>query len=148
MGIVPEMTEYKKAKNRSARIGRTGERAAARFLAGEGFEILLSNCRTPRGEIDIVALDGAKIVFIEVKTRYRKRFSSREIRPSANLRGAQKRRIYRAALSYLHTLGDPGFTYRFDIVEVVLNVFGTESILHHPSAFGFEKTHRKRRLFQ
>ena len=48
--------------------GRAGEVAAASFLEEKGMQILEMNFRSPRGEVDIVALDGETIVFTEVKT--------------------------------------------------------------------------------
>jgi putative endonuclease len=50
-------------------LGRRGERIAERALTGRGYEILDRNWRCPEGEIDLVALDGEALVFIEVKTR-------------------------------------------------------------------------------
>ena len=48
--------------------GRAGETAAASFLEERGMRILERNFRSPRGEVDIVALDHETIVFVEVKT--------------------------------------------------------------------------------
>jgi len=48
--------------------GMDGEAAAASFLEEKGMEILERNYRYPRGEVDIIALDGETIVFVEVKT--------------------------------------------------------------------------------
>lgn len=50
-------------------LGRRGERIAERALVARGYEILDRNWRCPEGEIDLVALDGASLVFVEVKTR-------------------------------------------------------------------------------
>lgn len=50
-------------------LGRRGEQLAAAFLESEGVQIIDRNWRCPQGEIDLVALDGDDIVFIEVKTR-------------------------------------------------------------------------------
>ena len=47
--------------------GRDGEAAAVFFLEGKGMRILERNFRSRRGEVDIIALDGETIVFIEVK---------------------------------------------------------------------------------
>lgn len=52
--------------NRSA-AGKTGEDEAARFLEGRGMRIVARNVRSRRGEIDLVAVDGETIVFVEVK---------------------------------------------------------------------------------
>ena len=48
--------------------GRSGEDAAASYLIEKGIKILEKNFRSRKGEIDIVALDGETIVFVEVKT--------------------------------------------------------------------------------
>ena len=50
-------------------LGRRGERRAARFLRSRGLRILAHSYRNSLGEIDLVALDGATVVFVEVKTR-------------------------------------------------------------------------------
>lgn len=50
--------------------GKQGERKAAIFLQKQGYKILELNFKAKRyGEIDIVALDGKVLVFVEVKTR-------------------------------------------------------------------------------
>jgi putative endonuclease len=48
--------------------GRAGEAAAVFFLEGKGMRILEKNFRSPKGEVDIIALEGETIVFVEVKT--------------------------------------------------------------------------------
>jgi len=48
--------------------GLAGEDAAVLFLEKKGMRILSRNFRCRRGEIDIIALDGETLVFIEVKT--------------------------------------------------------------------------------
>lgn len=49
--------------------GRLGEDRAARFLTEQGYRVLQRNVRLPGGEIDLVCLDGAALVFVEVKSR-------------------------------------------------------------------------------
>jgi putative endonuclease len=49
------------------RIGRTAEDLVARRLLAAGWELLERNARTRFGELDIVALDGRALVFVEVK---------------------------------------------------------------------------------
>jgi len=48
--------------------GLGGEAAAASFLEEKGMRILERNFRSLRGEVDIIALDGETIIFVEVKT--------------------------------------------------------------------------------
>ena len=47
--------------------GARGEELAARYLESEGYRVLDRNFRTRRGEIDIVAQAGDRVVFVEVK---------------------------------------------------------------------------------
>ena len=53
--------------------GRDGEAVAAIRLKELGYRILRRNHRTRYGEIDIVAIQGGELVFLEVKTRRRSR---------------------------------------------------------------------------
>lgn len=122
------------------KLGALGEKAAIRFYCREGCEILGHDLRFPRGELDIVLRDGATLVFAEVKTRFWKKLPGRweEGRPADNLRGQQKRRIYRGAMTYLRFLGKKkeDLPFRFDIVEVWVTRWGLARLLCHKNAFG------------
>ena len=48
-------------------IGRAGERHAARYLRRQGCRILARNLRTPVGEVDLLAQEGAWLIVVEVK---------------------------------------------------------------------------------
>ena len=48
--------------------GLAGEAAAVFFLEEKGIKILEKNFRSRTGEVDIIALEGETVVFIEVKT--------------------------------------------------------------------------------
>ncbi|HEX6228807.1 MAG TPA: YraN family protein [Solirubrobacterales bacterium] len=48
-------------------LGRRAEDLVAARLAAAGWSIVERNARTRFGELDIVALDGAALVFVEVK---------------------------------------------------------------------------------
>ena len=50
-------------------LGAWGEAVAARHLERLGMSVLDRNWRCREGEIDIVALDGRTVVFIEVRSR-------------------------------------------------------------------------------
>lgn len=66
------------AQTRKQQIGRWGENVAAYYLEKKGYQIIARNVRTPRGEIDLVALQNAPgrecLVFVEVKTRTNEHF--------------------------------------------------------------------------
>jgi putative endonuclease len=49
-------------------MGREGEDRAAETLIRGGMQIIARNFRSRTGEIDLIALDGETIVFVEVKT--------------------------------------------------------------------------------
>ncbi len=50
-------------------IGKIGEEAAANLLIGKGYKILERNYRAGHLEVDIIALKGDIVAFVEVKTR-------------------------------------------------------------------------------
>jgi putative endonuclease len=99
------------------RLGRRGERLAARNLRRQGYKILYRNFRGRRGgEIDLVCRDRDTLVFVEVKTRTREDFG----RPLEAVNPGKQRRISLGALAWLRLLGNPDILFRFDIVEVTL----------------------------
>jgi putative endonuclease len=51
------------------RLGRLGERLAAEHLERRGYRVLVRNHRTRFGELDLVACDAERLVFVEVKAR-------------------------------------------------------------------------------
>ena len=67
--------------------GRAGEAAAALVLEAEGYRLLARNFRGPSGELDIVALRGDTIAFVEVKS-----WSALGLEDLADSIGARKRR--------------------------------------------------------
>jgi len=54
--------------------GNLGEDLAVRYLQKHGYKILDRNFHCRFGEIDIIAQDGQTLVFVEVKTRWSKKF--------------------------------------------------------------------------
>lgn len=48
--------------------GQSGEAHGASYLTSQGYRIVEKNFRTPRGEVDIVAVRGKALVFFEVKS--------------------------------------------------------------------------------
>ncbi len=51
------------------RRGRLSELIAAALLMAKGYRILARRCRTPYGEIDLIAVRGRRLAFVEVKHR-------------------------------------------------------------------------------
>ncbi len=86
--------------NRS-RLGRSAEVAAAAGIWSNTVIIsLCRNYRGRRGEIDLVARDGATIVFVEVKGR---RAGVEHSLEAVDVR--KRRRIVQAALEYMAVAG-------------------------------------------
>ena len=98
-------------------LGRFGEKTAVRVLKAKGYRILARNFRLKCGELDIVALDGLRIVFVEVKTIRR----IPGFTPAWNLSLEQMRRNRNAGLHYLHLFGIPSQPSRYDLIEVTVD---------------------------
>ena len=58
------------------RLGIVGEELAAGALSARGYAILERRYRSDRGEIDIIAEDGASLVFVEVRARATEEFGT------------------------------------------------------------------------
>lgn len=56
---------------KSGDIGKAGEMAVCCYLEERGCHILARNYRIQGGEIDIIAVDGEELLFVEVKSRRR-----------------------------------------------------------------------------
>ncbi|MCM8790999.1 MAG: YraN family protein [Candidatus Omnitrophica bacterium] len=97
--------------------GAIGENIAADFLKKHGYAIEQKNCRTPFGEIDIIARQKAQLVFIEVRTRT----SSSLGPPLLTVTLEKQKRIVRNASWYMHRNGIHDTTWRIDVVSVLLN---------------------------
>ena len=96
-------------------IGTEYEEVARDYLVGEGYEIVETNFRNRRGEIDIIAKDGETLCFVEVK--YRKSKSCGDPLEAVNYR--QQKNICQVALFYMMKKGLNEWTpCRFDVVSV------------------------------
>ena len=113
------------------RLGRMGERAAARLLDQSGAEILCRNYRSGHDEIDIVARENCVLCFIEVKTRRYKP----GIRPAEAVTAEKRHHIIRGARRYLREIGSPELPLRFDIIEVLAEGWKIREIRHGRNAF-------------
>jgi putative endonuclease len=95
-------------------LGERGEDAAARFLKRRGYHILARHLDTRLGELDIVAVDGRTVVFVEVKTRS----SSDAGHPAEAVDERKEQRMTQAARGYLKSHGLLNHAARFDIVAI------------------------------
>ena len=94
-------------------LGAWGEERAAKYLRSKGYTILERNFRCRAGEIDIIALRGGAIVFVEVKLRRDSEFAeAREF-----VTPAKQARIRTAASLWLAEHETP-LQPRFDVIEI------------------------------
>lgn len=113
-------------------LGNRGERAAVRFLKTQGFRILDVQHRNAFGEIDIIALDGRQVVFVEVKTRT----TDEQGQPFEAVDRRKQEKLTRVALAWLkkkRRLTEPA---RFDVISILWpNHSRTPDIRHFRNAF-------------
>jgi putative endonuclease len=108
-------------------LGRLGEQLAAAHLQRLGFSVVARNVRTRHGEIDLIAFDGATLLFAEVKTRRLNRPGAAgqlEQDPLAALGPRQRARLRRLAVAWLSNEGTArptARTIRFDAVGVIVD---------------------------
>lgn len=95
-------------------LGVRGEEAAARYLRRLGYRIVAHANRLKPGELDLVAVDGETVVFVEVKTRE----SAETGQPWEAVDAAKQRRLTRAAVTFLKCHGLLESPARFDVVAV------------------------------
>ncbi len=112
-------------------FGDAGERAAVRYLKASGLKVLARQSRDRIGEIDVIALDGECIVFVEVKTR---RTDARG-RPAEAVTAVKQRQLTRAALAWLKRRQLLDRPTRFDVVAILWAENGQPVIEHIRSAF-------------
>lgn len=113
-------------------LGQRGEAAAARFLKKKGYILVARSDRMRLGEIDLVAVDGRTVVFVEVKTRR----SHDSGHPAEAVDEDKQRRLTRLALTYLKRHNLLEYPARFDVVAVTWADDRREPVIEHfPNAF-------------
>ncbi len=116
---------------KGTQLGRWGEEEATCYLQQKGYQVLERNWRRREGELDLVALDGTTLVFVEVKTRRRHTYGFAE----ESIDERKQQQLTRLAQRYLDE--HPTLTYtecRFDVVVVDRSTSPTQ-IRHYQNAF-------------
>ncbi|MDR2717021.1 MAG: YraN family protein [Treponema sp.] len=109
-----------------AGLGKKGEDRAVQALEAAGMSIIARNFRSQRGEIDIIALDGEVVVFVEVKAW--SAFGIENL--SYSLSPKKQSRIIETAKYFLSIYRQYyGRAIRFDVVFI-----GKEAVTHLASA--------------
>ena len=95
-------------------LGRRGEAVAEEFLRTNRYTIVARNYRCRAGEIDLVALDGPILVFVEVRSR-------RGIvagTPLESVDGRKQAQVARVARHFLAARGWHDRDARFDVIGI------------------------------
>lgn len=113
---------------RKREIGDFGEEITSKYLEKNGYRILDRNYSKPFGEIDIIAIKGDMISFVEVKTRKSDDFAY----AAEAVDYYKQERIKRASQVFLMERNLTDFLISFDISEVYLD---TRKINYIENAF-------------
>ena len=110
------MQETKSFQSQSKATGHEGEDEACRFITDLGYRIVKRNFTYGRvGEIDIVAMDGEQLVFIEVKARTNNLSYGK---PEDAVDWRKQKQLKRVAEGYYHINKLTDQACRFDVIAV------------------------------
>lgn len=110
--------------------GLRGETLALAYLKEKGYQILETNWRYSRAEVDLIARLDDQLIFIEVKTRE----SYRHGYPEDDVQLKKQQLLYDAAAAYMDFYDHDG-EVRFDIISIILPPGGQPDIRHLEDAF-------------
>ena len=117
-----------------AELGARAEAAVADYLSARGLEVLGTNVRVGRLEIDLLARDGVVIVVVEVRTRgpgsWVRALDSIDWRKRGRIRRAGER-LWRDRFSRQRGVE----RMRFDCASVTFERTGAVLVEHIPAAF-------------
>ena len=96
-------------------LGAWGEAVAERYLIKKGYRITERNFRCKAGEIDIIAYDGTRLVFVEVKTRRNQKYGL----PCEAVNASKIRHLIKTAAYYMMIHSMESRDARIDIIEII-----------------------------
>lgn len=101
-------------------IGLNAEKEAEKFLKKNGYHVLVRNFRIRGGEIDIVAIEGNTLVFVEVKARKSFQFGT----PFESITSRKLQALHKTALFFKQKYPRTPDLMRMDAVAVMLGPGG------------------------
>lgn len=117
-------------------FGRRSERAAARYLRGLRYRVLAANVSDRDGELDLLALDGATLVIVEVRSTSSGRLDAIE-QTAASVDRRKQKKITDATARFLarrRLLGR--IAVRYDVLVIAWPETAREPTVRHiPHAF-------------
>ncbi len=128
--IINRITGRPGYPDRSDLAGRMGEELAAQYLLRKGYQIVGQNVRSGPAEIDLIALDGDMLCFVEVKSRCRNDQGD----PEEFVDFRKQERLVRGASCFHARERYNHYRVRFDVISV-LEENGKMNINHLENAF-------------
>jgi putative endonuclease len=118
------------------KLGRRAEDLVATGLERGGWRIIGRNVRLPSGELDIVAVDGSTLVFVEVKAG-RAGSTVGPDHPAHSVGRRKQLKLRRLAREWIAERRGPSGVagYRFDVVGVRFGADGLADVDHIRQAF-------------
>ena len=127
-GTSPELRRGRGLNNRAS--GDLGEEIARRYLAGKGYEIVESNYRTRRGELDLISRQKDTLIIVEVKLRRGTAYGT----PLEAVTPRKQNAVRLMAEEYLSEKSPEFQSLRFDVVGILIRG-GRAEITHIQDAF-------------
>jgi putative endonuclease len=106
------------------KFGDIGERIAAQFLRLKGFELIESNVRFARREVDLLARDGGYLVAVEVKLRWGAAYG-------AAAEAVDGRKLARVQTALMGFARESKLQPRVDVVAIDVDPSGERMTLEH-----------------
>ncbi|MBX3113072.1 MAG: YraN family protein [Fimbriimonadaceae bacterium] len=104
--------------------GKQAEDQAAQYLLSLGYTLITRRFKTRHGEIDLIALDGETLVFVEVKFRARNTVS-----PEESVTDLKSARFQSAVAEYFSKTDQPPMPARYDLIAI-----DQAGLRHHKNA--------------
>lgn len=136
---VSEAHEISASKQHARQTGVKGETYAYWYLRRHGYTPVARNYMVAgvKGEIDIVAYDGAVLAFVEVKTRTAS--GAQHLRPEDAINHDKRRNLTRMARHFLRSRRIESATCRFDVLAIETKFGQKPTVRLHKAAFGMSE---------
>jgi putative endonuclease len=119
-----------------AERGQFGEDLAAEYCkASLGYRVIARNWRCKRDELDIICMDGAILVFVEVRARA----AHALVGGFYSIRAHKKKVLHRACRAYINQLQNPPKHFRFDVIDISISAQGEGAVRHYSNVPLFTK---------
>lgn len=112
--------------NKLRQLGNEGEDSAVSFLGRLGYEVVDRQVQTPFGELDILALDGNELVFVEVKFRH----AIEGVYPEQSITQKKFRCMVNVAEFLLTKMGKEDFPWRLDVIAITAFPNAPQEVIH------------------